>query len=1625
MPSRVGSFSVTYSNTSGHDLTSPLLVVTSPANIAIGFTPTEVNSSTYLAFLGISTTGPAGILRPGENITQTLYFQSAASVGNINSVEVQVFLANNSTPIDLEPYLLPATLADPNFAAINAALEQNVGTTWGQYDTALARNASLLPSVMGDNSDPLTLLDLDVANVTASVGTSISGIVFAPDPQVLIAGQTIQAINQTNGDSYSTYTLNDGSFVFPEVAPGIYTFTYPGAIISNPPSVTVASGQALTGVSLNLIAGAALSGVITSLASNAPIASAIVQAIGSTETIYTTTSDSNGDYEFSDLPADNYTLIANASGFARTFADNVAISFGTATDDLTMSSGSTITGTLHLQTGGPSGITPRIVAQPVGVADPNQTYYGTSSNNVFSLNNLPDGDYNIAINLAGYAPVDISNVEATANSLNVGTVNLVLEGTISGMVLTTNPSIPAANEEIGLYSNNTLISTTTSGSNGAYEFANLGAGTYILSLIKPSAQEVDPNVILSAGENLINVNISNVANGVAAGQAVTVMRNGQSQGTISIVDSYGWMTNAVGTYTPANPYAETRMTDPMSSNSDGAFMDAVFTSSFGLQPGFQYQWVQTVVAGTGTIAQPPYLDPYVRQDDLPFFWTPAEAGSNDVGQVNGVSGDEFIDIPAEPNSAMGYSISYETDLVAYSGENVYFLGGFTWGYSINSSGNTVLSPFTWISEMSTSVANLIDSWASTPTPPYTPNPSQPPDGFQVVDGNPFGQPPIQGQESIAAIPSCVQNDQYLVNLYNAVIQALQGRDSAAVQLLGDINNTNIPLSALAAVLAHETLDYDTYEYATAIATQLINQYTNTLENAQQDGICHPQPPAPPSSSVDGETGSSPGGQIEWSTGIYIDPNNIIGPAGNGGPRYVPVDENLPYTINFEDDPSATLPVQEATVTEQMGSELDWRTFRVGSFGWNGMIFSVTADSAYYQTTIDLDSTEGFDVEVTATIDESSGIATWTFMTIDPTTGQAPLNPALGFLPPDTDNGNGDAFVTYTIEAGQSDPTGTEVNAQATVIFGNQPPLNTSDFVNTLDAGTDLVSAVAPLPAVEDSSEFNVSWSGTDNTSGSGINSYSVYVSDNSSLFIPWLTDTTLTSAPFNGQFGHIYAFYSVATDNAGNVQNISSTAQVVTTVQTATAMQLSSSQSQGSIYGQVVTLTSTVNASNPAAGAPTGSVQFLVDGAGFGSPETLNNGEAELITSLLPAGTLTITAVYTSNSNSFANTAASPIVQVVNQATTTTMLTSSASTTPFGHPLTLSATLSAVAPGGGIPTGTVNFVANGEVIDTSILLPDGVATYTTTALPIGTDSIEAVYSGDANNLPSSAPILSELVNQDGTTVAAVSQQNPTVFGDLLTFSATVSPADSAAGIPTGTITFYDGLAPLGTENLVSGAASFTTSSLEVGTHTITATYSGDADFLASTSPGIYETVQPAPSPIASVVINNGQQQRSMLTSITVAFTGIVSSSALASAFTLQRMDLPNGEAGDNASPGAITVTDSTNASGDTVATLAFSGANTEGGSLSDGSWTLTINAAQITAGGIPMSSDYVQPDINRLFGDMNGTGTVDSTDLGLFGTTFGLTSSSSAFIAAFDSDGNGVIDSTDLGAFGTRFGLTI
>jgi fibronectin-binding autotransporter adhesin len=98
-----------------------------------------------------------------------------------------------------------------------------------------------------------------------------------------------------------------------------------------------------------------------------------------------------------------------------------------------------------------------------------------------------------------------------------------------------------------------------------------------------------------------------------------------------------------------------------------------------------------------------------------------------------------------------------------------------------------------------------------------------------------------------------------------------------------------------------------------------------------------------------------------------------------------------------------------------------------------------------------------------------------------------------------------------------------------------------------------------------------------------------------------------------------------------------------------------------------------------------------------------------------------------------------------------------------------------------------------------------------------------------------------------TTTTLASSLNPSASGQSVTFTATVTPG--TAGTPTGTVQFFDGSTLLATVAInSSGVATFTTSTLSVGRHNMTATYSGDGSFSGSTSAVLAQVVTGIPVP---------------------------------------------------------------------------------------------------------------------------------------------------------------------------------
>jgi hypothetical protein len=207
---------------------------------------------------------------------------------------------------------------------------------------------------------------------------------------------------------------------------------------------------------------------------------------------------------------------------------------------------------------------------------------------------------------------------------------------------------------------------------------------------------------------------------------------------------------------------------------------------------------------------------------------------------------------------------------------------------------------------------------------------------------------------------------------------------------------------------------------------------------------------------------------------------------------------------------------------------------------------------------------------------------------------------------------------------------------------------------------------------------------------------------------------------------------------------------------------------------------------------------------------------------------------------------------LTSQAATSIALTASATTITSGASVTFTATVTGASGSTGTPTGSVTFMNGTTALGTGKLSSAGVATYSTTGLSTGADAITAVYGGDTTFLGSASAAVTVTVNAApvvvNTTTTLAASATSITSGISLTFTATVSPASGTA-TPTGTVTFADGTTTLGTGTLGSGGeATYTTSSLAVGSHSITAAYGGATAFSPSTSAAVTITVTAAVTP---------------------------------------------------------------------------------------------------------------------------------------------------------------------------------
>jgi parallel beta-helix repeat protein len=338
--------------------------------------------------------------------------------------------------------------------------------------------------------------------------------------------------------------------------------------------------------------------------------------------------------------------------------------------------------------------------------------------------------------------------------------------------------------------------------------------------------------------------------------------------------------------------------------------------------------------------------------------------------------------------------------------------------------------------------------------------------------------------------------------------------------------------------------------------------------------------------------------------------------------------------------------------------------------------------------------------------------------------------------------------------------------------------------------------------------------------------------------------TVLGSAPLNGSaaatFMTSFLFvgtHSITATYPGDFNFDDATSNIVTEVITGppTTTVLNSVTPNPAHSLQPIMMTATVSSAYT---TPTGNVTFMAGGTSLATVPVSSSGAASATVSTLIGGTYTITAVY-GGSTEYAGSTSNAITETVLGTDTSTSLSASPNPATPGQSITFTAIVSGTQSAGPL-TGTVTFKDGATTLGT-VGTTNGVATLSISSLLTGTHIITAAYGGSPEYSRSASAAISVVVTAIPTSIDLSASPNPAVAGQSVSLVATAASAIPGQ-VPTGGVTFSDQFGILGTVPLASGVATFSTTALSAGTHTITAILNPSGFYGTSTSAPVTEVV---------------------------------------------------------------------------------------------------------------------------------------------------------------------------------------
>ena len=261
----------------------------------------------------------------------------------------------------------------------------------------------------------------------------------------------------------------------------------------------------------------------------------------------------------------------------------------------------------------------------------------------------------------------------------------------------------------------------------------------------------------------------------------------------------------------------------------------------------------------------------------------------------------------------------------------------------------------------------------------------------------------------------------------------------------------------------------------------------------------------------------------------FDPNEKVGPVGIAAENYLPYQEEMRYTIYFENKDSATAPAHRVVIRDTLDADrFDLSSIELEEVVIADSVFTAFTRSSTYAQQVALPHLNVV-VRITGEVD-TNGVLVWEFISLDPVTLEEILDPFVGFLPPNQTSPEGEGHVQFSIRLKTAPEDGQLVQNKASIFFDANEPIKTNTFANRFDLQPP--STFVSLAEAETTDTLlQLQMNGSD--ARSGVEYYQIWYAADMDTF-SLLGETSQDTFTFAAEPGTEYHFYSIGVDQVGN-----------------------------------------------------------------------------------------------------------------------------------------------------------------------------------------------------------------------------------------------------------------------------------------------------------------------------------------------------------------------------------------------------------------------------------------------------------------------------------------------------------